>query len=282
MKKVYALALLSIPLCLALGFGTGESFEEKGEQGRLAQQRAYFRETDSISVIEVGKLLERIGREIQQDGSINIGGDSFSFTDQGGLEISVRDQSMQIEMGGGRTGPPDRGKTYVAYMRRIGGWTRAEVAEFLTAFGETLRSTGNFIMEDYSVALEGNASVQQRLMERPRQEMIEYSYILNVVFGPQEFPIPEDEQDSYEEEQQGTIRELARRDISGADQTGIARLLDSISRDLNAGRVRVRDQELETGENVRVFISHLAARDGQSNRIQVRIQFAKETPPPVE
>lgn len=282
MKKVYALTLLSIPLCLVLGFGAGESIEEEGEQGLQAQQRSYFRETDSISMIEVGQLLERMGREIQQSGSISIGGDSFLFTGIGGLEISVRNQRLQIEMGGGRTGPPARGSTYVAYFRNFGGWTLTEVAELLAKFGETLGSTGNFVMEDYIVALEGSATVEQRLIENPGPRGRRYTYTLNVVFGPQEFPLPEDERDEYEPEQQGTIRELAKREITSADQTAIARLLDSLSRDLKARRVRVRDQELETGENVGVSLSHLVATDGQSNRIQVRIQVREEAPPPRE
>jgi len=282
MKKVYALTLLSIPLCLVLGFRAGESIEEKGEQGQRAQQRLYFRETDSISMIDVGKLLERMGREIQQNGSVSIGGDSFLFAGMGGLEISVRNQRLQIEMGGGRIGPPAQGRTYVAYFRRFGGRTLAEVAEFLTKFGETLGSTGSFVMEDYSVALEGSATVEQRLMENPGPRGRICTYTLNVVFGPQEFPLPEDERDDFEAEQQGTIRELAKREITGADQTAIARLLDSLSRDLKAGRVRVRDQELETGENVGFFLSHLVATDGQSNRIQIRIQVLEEAPPPRE
>jgi len=170
MKKIYTLALLCIPLCLILGFVTTTTIGVSGGQETQVQVGPYHRETDSISMAEVGKLLERLGKEIQINNSVNLGGKYFSIAGQGGLELSVNPRkdrtSMHIEINARATGTPTRGKTYVSFARSGQRGTPAELAELVANVGKILANTGIFVIEDHKVALDGTASVVQRLMER--------------------------------------------------------------------------------------------------------------------
>jgi hypothetical protein len=285
MKKFYAFALLGIPLCLILGFGTTQPIGENGGQEEQVQVGSYGRETDYMSMKEVGKLLERLGKEIQQNSRVTMGGNSYPVTDQGVLEINVGPRrggtSVQIEITAGRKEPPSQGKTYVSYARYGQRSTPAELAGLLAKVGKTLASTGAFVMEDHSVALKGTASVVERLMERTGQlpgRRPPYTFSIDVVFGEKAFPLPEDEVDGVEAEKRGDIKELAKQEITGADQKAIAKLFDSLSSDLKAGRVRVGDKNLEVGKNIMFGLSHLIATDGKSERISADFMFG-EVPP---
>jgi hypothetical protein len=285
MKKFYAFALLGIPLCLILGFGTTQPIGENGGQEEQVQVGSYGRETDYMSMKEVGKLLERLGKEIQQNSRVTIGGNSYPITDQGVLEINVGPRrggtSMQIEISAGRKEPPSQGKTYVSYARYGQRSTPAEFADLLAKLGKTLASTGIFVMEDHSVALKGTALVVERLTERTRHfqgRRPPYIFYVEAMFGEEDFPLPEDEVDEVEAEKRGDVKELAKQEISGADQKAIAKLLDSMSRDLKAGRVRVGDQDLDVGKNIMFGLTHLIAKDGKSERIRVGFLFG-EAPP---
>ncbi len=285
MKKFYAFALLGIPLCLILGFGTTQPIGENGGQEEQVQLAPYHRETQYVSMKEVGKLLEQLGKEIQQNSRVTMGGNSYPFTDQGVLEISVGPRrggtSMQIEMSSGRKEPPTKGKTYVSYARLSQRSTPAEFAELLAKVGKTLASTGAFVMEDHSVALKGTASVTERLVERTRQfpgRQRPYTFYVDVVFGEKGFPLPEDEVDGVEAEKRGDIKELAKKEMSGADKKAIAKLFDSLSRDLKAGHVSVGDKNLEVGKNIMFGLTHLIAVDGKSERIRAGFKFG-EVPP---
>ncbi len=284
MKKFYAFALLGIPLCLILGFGTTQPIGENGGQEEQVQVAPYHRETEYVSMKEVGKLLEQLGKEIQQNSRVTMGGNSYPVTNQGVLEISVRPSrggsgtSMQIEIGSGRKEPPTKGKTYVSYARLSQRSTPAEFAELLAKVGKTLASTGAFVMEDHSVALKGTASVVERLIERTRQfpgRQRPYTFYVDVVFGEKDFPLPEDEEDAVEEEKRGDIKELAKKEITGGDQKAIAKLFDSLSRDLKAGRVHVGDKNLEVGKNIMFGLTHLIAADGKSERIRAGFMFGE-------
>ena len=285
MKKFYVFALLGIPLCLILGFGTTQPIGENGGQEEQVQVGSYGRETQYVSMKEVGKLLERLGKEIQQNGRVTMGGNSYPVTDLGVLEINVGPRrggtSMQIEISSGRKEPPNRGKTYVSYARFGQRSTPAEFAELLAKLGKTLASTGAFVMEDHSVALKGPASVVERLVERTRPSpgrRPPYTFYVDVVLGEKDFPLPEDEEDSVEEEKRGDIKELAKKEMSGADKKAIAKLFDSLSRDLKAGRVHVGDKNLEVGKNIMFGLTHLIAADGKSERIRAGFMFG-EVPP---
>jgi hypothetical protein len=285
MKKIYALALFCIPLCLILGFGIAQAIGENGGQEEQVQVGSYHRETQHVSMKDVGKLLEQLGKEIQQNSQVSMGGNSYPVTDKGVLEINVGPRrggtSMQIEISAGQKEIPKEGKTYVSYLRAAQRSTPKEFAEILAKVGKTLDSTGAFVIEDHSVALKGTASVAVHLKERTRQmpgRQPPYMFYVDIVFGEEDFPLPEDELDWAEQEKRGDIKELAKMEMSGADQKTIAKLLDSLSGDLKAGKVRVGDQDVEAGKNIMFVLSHLIAADGKSERIRAGFMFG-EVPP---
>jgi hypothetical protein len=71
------------------------------------------------------------------------------------------------------------------------------------------------------------------------------------------------------------IKELAKKEITGADQKAVAKLFGSLSRDLKTGKVRVGDQDLPAGENIACGISHMITTDGKSHRIRVSLRFGE-------
>jgi hypothetical protein len=293
MKKIYVLGLLCISLCLLLVFGTTSPLgntQEQEEQAQQVQVPSYNLETDRISMTDLGKLLERLGKEIQQKGQVTIGGNSYPVTDFGGLEFSVGPRrqgpgtSINFELSSGMTSFPEKARTYISYERRFRMVAPGVLAEFLAKIGKTLGSKGAFVIDDHSVAFEGKAKVVQKLIEgsQPRRGLGPfYSFTFDVMFGKKDFPVPLDEEEdpkSLLPEERAMIKELVKKEITDADQKAVVKMLDSLSRDLKAGRVRVGDQDLPAGENIRCGLSHLIAVDGTSHRIRVYFQFG-EAPP---
>jgi len=277
MKKIYVYALLCIPLCLILGLGTALSIGNGGQTPQQGPQ--YSRETDSTSMVEVGKLLEQLGKQMQNK-SISIGGESYEVGDKGRLEISVSGRGMQLEIGYGPGNPNRKPTTLVAYSRSARSGTPEKLAEMLNGIGKSLTSSGEFSMEDHSVALKGTASAKIRLMKNLRSNpgRPPYSVTFDVVFGDKEFPLPDDEVDSVEEEKRGDIIEVAKKEAKNLDKKELTEMFNAFSQDLKAGKVNVGDQTLEIGENFGFFLSHLTAADGSSERIRTALMFGKVTP----
>ena len=289
MKKIYVLGLLCISLCLFLVFGTTSPLgktQEQEEQAQQVQVPSYNLETDRISMTDLGKLLERLGKEIQQKGQVTLGGNSYPVTDFGGLEFSVGPRrrgpgtSINFELSSGMTSFPEKARTYISYERGGLRVTPAKFAEILAKLGKTLASKGAFVIDDHSVAFEGKAKVVKQLTKftRSRGGGPFYLYTFDVMFGKKDFPVPLDEEEdpkSLRPEERNWIKELAKKEITGADQKAVAKLFDSLSRDLKAGRVRVGDQDLPAGENISGSLAHLIAVDGASHRIRVSYRFGE-------
>jgi hypothetical protein len=283
MKKFYVFALLCVPLCLIFGLVTLQSSGLSGQE--QARGPSYHLETDHISMTEVGKLLERLGKEIQKNNSISVGGKTYPFTGNGGIEFSVMQRQpgqtgIQIEIGSGQTETPTRGKTYVAYAHMSRSGAPAEFADLMAKLGEILASKGMFVMENHKVALDGTASVAQRLTHTTRQrgQGQPYTFYADVVFGESDFPLPEDEEDDVEAEKRGDTKEIAKKETKSADHKAIAELYDSLSKDLKAGKLHVDDQDFEIGENIMYGLTHLIATDGKSQRIRVGFMFGEALP----
>ena len=283
MKKVNSYLLHGISLCLFSVFAITNPTVVNG-------QPAYNLETDHISMADLGELLERIGKEIQQKRQVTIGGNTYPVTGFGSIELSVKSSqrrgtqgtSIQFEISAGRQGLP-RGTTYISYDRKGMRMTPAEFAEILAKLGNTLDSKGVFVLDDHSVTLEGRAKIVQKLTkgtQRMGRGPI-YSFRFDVMFGQNDFPVPQDEAEditSMRPEERERIKELAKKEITGADQKAVAKLLASLSRDLKAGKVRVGDQDLPAGENIECGFSHLIALDGKSHRIRVALKFGQGPP----
>jgi hypothetical protein len=262
-------------------------------------------ETDHISMEDLGALLERMGEEIQWKGQVTIGGNTYPVKGFGSIEMGVsrsrqgEGSSINFQISaGGREGLPTGGRrpatTYVSYNRSYGGRravrpTPEEFAEILAKIGSTLGSKGVFVIDDHSVPFEGKAKIVQELTQTTAQRGggTSYDYQLDVMFGQEDFPMPQDEAEDLKsllpeerELQEIYEKDLAEKEITGADQKAVAKLLASLSGDLKAGRVRLDDQDLPAGENLGCSFSHLVALDGQSHRIRLDLKFGQGPPPP--
>ncbi len=285
MKKSYVLALLCIPLFLILGF---RSIGVSGQQQQQPRGPSYHLETDHISMKDFGKLLERLGKEIQQKGQVTIGGDSYPVTDFGGLELHVsparrqEGTSIGLELSSGRKGVPPKGTTYISYQRGRMMGTSPELAEVLAKIGKTLASKGAFVIDDHSVAFEGKAKVVQHLTKATAgRGGSGYTLNVDVMFGQKDFPVPEDEAEDIKAlrpEERGRIKELAKKEITDINQEAIVKLFDTLSSNLKDGRIRLADQDLEARENISCNLSHLIAMDGTAHRIRIGIQFGMVRP----
>jgi len=278
MKRLHFYALLCIPLCLILGLSAAHSIEAGGQ---TPQQRgpSYFRETEATSMAEVGKLLEQLGAQMQQK-SISIGGESFEVADKGSLEISVTERGLQIEIGYGPANPNRKPVTTVAYARRAMSGTPEDLADLLDTIGSSLASSGEFVMEDHKVALKDTASVSIRLMKSARSNPGRPPYTLSfdVVFGEKDFPLPQDEADSVEEEKRGDIVEVARKEIGGLNASQLTEVFNSFSQDLRAGKVTVGDEAFDIGSSFGFMLTHLTAADESSDRIRTAMTFGEVAP----
>jgi len=248
-------------------------------------QSAYNIETDHISMADLGELLERIGKEIQQKDQVTIGGNTYPVKGFGSIELSVSPRrrgqgtSIQFEISSGREGLPT-GTTYISYDR--GGMRIApkDFAEILEKLGNTLESKGVFVLDDHSVTLEGKAKIVQKLTTHTQRmgRGSHYDYTFDVTFGQDDFPMPKDEAEDIETMSpaaRSRIKEPAKKEITGADQKAVAELLGSLSRDLKAGKVRLGDQDLPAGENISCGFSHLITKDGKSHRIRIALRFGE-------
>jgi hypothetical protein len=282
MKKIYFMMLLCVPLLLFLGSNTSKTL---GVDSQAAQAPApsWGMESDNISMAEVGKLLERLGKEIQEKGEFTAGGKTFALKGQGSLEWGARSMrggtSLQIEIGAFER--PRQGSTYVAFDVSGGSpATAANAAEALAEIGKTLASKGTIVINEHSAALEGRIVTAQRMTEatRGRGRRMPYSYTFDVIFGARSFPVPDDERDAVEAEQRGWIKELAIKESMDVDKETVVKLLNKLSSDLKEGRVSIGETSLPAGDMIQFKISHLVATEGDSNRIRFAMQFGPVTP----
>ena len=277
MKKIYVYALLCIPLCLILGLGTALSIGAGGQAAQRGPQ--YFRETDSTSMMEVGKLLEQLGKQMQQK-SISIGGESYAVNDKGSLEISVDARGIQVEIGYGPANPNRKPTSMTAYSRMSRSGSPDKLSQLFAGMGKSIANSGSFEIEDHSVKLKGTATATIQLVKtvQGRGNRPPYNFIVNVDFGDKKFPLTDDEKDFLDEIEHGKSIVIAKKEMKNLDKAELAELLNSISQDLKAGKVSVGDQTLEVGENFGFGLSHLSTTDGSSDRIMTMVMFGKMTP----
>ncbi len=255
MKKLYALGSLVVPLFLAAAWMGARTVEEAPPQ-ELTMFPGYSLESHHIAMDDIGSLLERMGRGIQQDEQITIGGNSYPISGFGGIELNVgrRTRGEEVSTGlqlsfsstGRTTTPTGRaGRTpqdYDPYQRGGRGWEASAVGDLIAELGETLASAGTIVLEHHSVPFRGVASIDKRLLENTRGRRQPYQLEVHVLFGEGEFEGPDDDEDYTEEQEYGLTRSLARDQQQGADQAAVAQMFATLAEDLRAGRVRVGDE----------------------------------------
>ena len=287
MKKLYAPVLLAIPLLVAATWIGARTTQEAAQQEPV-RLPGYHLESQHIAMAEVGSLLERLGREIQQDERITVGGNSYPVSGFGGIEFSVSRGSrrggelrtgVSVSFGStGRTtpptGPPGRARQdYDPYQGSGRWWAPSDVANLVAELARTLAATGVFVMEDHRVAFRGSASIDQRLTERTPGRRQLYNLEMHVVFGEGEFTGPDDDEDYQEALDKGVRRSLARVQSEDADQDAVAEAFTSLAEDLRAGQIRVGGQEVAVGEFVGFRLTHVTAVDGQYEKIELGLDF---------
>ncbi len=178
MKKLYALGVLGAPLLLAATWMGTRTLEE------ATQQQSYQLESQHFAMNDMGSLLERIGREIQQDEQVTIGGTSYPLSGFGGIELAVdrwirgeeAGTGVELHFGssGRTTAPVNRGtgqpqRDYDPYERYGRAWEPSALADLLAELGETLASTGTIVLEHHRVPFRGAASIDRRKRAETRQ-----------------------------------------------------------------------------------------------------------------
>ena len=255
----------------------GEALPRDGRP-RQAWAESYRRESEFMSAGQVGAILEKIGRELQQNASFSLGGAQLDVDGGGLFEISARrDPSgrsfFQIEFVTGRDGPIPQKEFFVPYERRSQDWAAADVARSLTEIAETLASTGRFELEDAVVEFGRIASVEQKLMERFDPGERQHAFYIEINLGSEGLPRPLAE---YAEEI-GSIHVLAKDEAGAVDQEEVARLLGSLSSDLAAGRIQMAGQEFPV-DRLDFRFKQTSSLDRQSHRIQFAFFFGPVAP----
>jgi hypothetical protein len=287
MKKIYLLVLLCVPLCLILVFGTlkatgGSAQEEQTLPG-------YGVEKEKIDVMEIGKLLERLGKEIQESKSITVGGMTYPTKGIGYLALNVMSRRpgqtgihMEINASGSDETPRGRGNSYVAYSGGgPRGVTRADFAATLAGITENIASTGSFMTVDHKVALKGNIAIRQRMWENVKRKgnNPEYNYVFDIYFGDvvTRAMTPTDEQNDeteYEEAvKMGWIKEHAIKTNMGVDKDMLAKLFEELSAGMKDGKAVVGSKSLDIGENIRPRIMHTVFTEEGVNLQRIRVGF---------
>lgn len=306
MKKLYALASVGIPLCFAAASvgaqtpttetpttpTTEAPTKTLGEHPDPPQMPelmpAYSLESQHIAMSDVGSVLERIGREIQQERRISLGGLSYPLSGFGGVEMHVTRWTrgerartgVELHFGSdgrtttpvGRTGQPQ--PDYDPYERGGRNWTPSALADFITQLGATLASTGTFVMDHHRVPFRGAARIDQRLLAGNPNGRYPYELEVHVLFGEGEFEGPDDDEDYVEDQEYGLIRSLARVQREDADRAAVAQMFATLAADFKVGRVRVGDAERSLGDTPVSFrLSHVTATDGSYEKIEFRMEF---------
>ncbi len=295
MKKLYAFASLGIPLCLAAAW-LGTQTTEEPQQQVPQMLPDYGLESHHFAMNDLGSLLQRMGREIQQNKQITLGGTSYPLSGFGGIEFHVSRRmrgeaastGVQLDFGSdGRTTTPVNQRTgqprpgYDPYQRTGNWWPASSVGDLLAEIGETLAGSGAIVLEHHRIPFRGTARIDQRLLENnnPKGGRGEpYELEVNVLFGEGEFEGPDDDSDYTEDQEYGLIKSLAREQREGADRAAVASLFSSLAQDLRAGHVRVGDEQLPAGDNVRFVLTNVTATDGSWDKLEFTLGFGP-TPP---
>jgi hypothetical protein len=296
MKKLYALGVLGAPLLLAATWMGTRTLEEATQQ-QVVRLPSYQLESQHFAMNDMGSLLERIGREIQQDEQVTIGGTSYPLSGFGGIELGVRQwirgeearTGVELDFGssGRTTAPVNRGtgqpqRDYDPYERRGRAWEPSALADLLAELGETLASTGTIVLEHHRVPFRGAVSIDQRLIETTGSRGMPYPHKLevHVLFGEGEFEGPDDDEDYEEDQEYGLIRSLARAQQEGADRAAVGRMFATLAEDLRAGRIQVGEEALPVGEFPVMFrLAHVTATDGSYDKIEFGLAFGLDSLP---
>ena len=294
MRKVFALCLVcSLPF-LVSGCGNGQGGNEVGVQEQVGELPRYGFESDYISMVEVGEMLERMGREIQQNGSVTFAGNTYPLTGYGGIEFNLSRRADREENVGtglqmdfssdGSFDPPTAGGkgAYTLHEGYTVRGTPAELADAIDELAGTLESTGAFAWDFHTADFVGAAFVDQMLGQNTRNPRQPYRLMLDITYGEGEFERHDDREDIEEVVERGQGVWLGNTSVEGADQAGVVEALRAFGAAVRSGRVVVGEGQAELGDEASLNIGHVAAGDGSSNKIEMSMNWPSRPAPEPE
>jgi hypothetical protein len=295
MRKVFALCLIcSLPFLVG-GCGNGQGGNDVGAQEQIAELPRYGFESDHISMVELGEMLERMGREIQQNGAVTFAGNTYPLAGYGGIEFNLgrregRDGNLstgfQMDINSdGSSDPPTpgpRGGAYTLHQgHRIQG-TPAELADAIDEMASTLESTGAFAWDFHTADFVGTAVVDQMLGQNTRNPRQPYRLMFEITYGEGEFERHDDREDVEETVERGQGVWLGDTSVEGADQAGVVEALRALSAGIRSGQVVVGEGQAELGDEASLNFGHVAVVGG-ADKIEMGLQWPSlPAPEPVD
>ena len=288
MKKSFVLGLF-FGLPLLLGGCAGDQMQNHTEaQEEVGALPPYGFEAHHMSLEQVGQMLERIGREIQENGTITLGGQAYPFSGSGGIELSLNRRSREGEAAqsmfyvdfssDGRSGPPTEGQAYSLYEGSIAG-TPAEIADALESMAGTLSANGAFEFDFHRADFMGSALIDHRLGQSTGNPRQPFQLMLDITYGEGEFQRHNDREDIQEFVEMGKGVWLGDTSVEGVDQAGLVEVLQELAAAVRSGQVAVGEGEAELGEEARLSFGHVAAVDGSSDKIEMNLRWSTLPPP---
>lgn len=294
MRKAFALCLIcSLPF-LVSGCGNGQGGNGASAQEQVGELPRYGFESDYISAVEIGEMLERMGRELQQDGSVSFAGTTYPLSGYGGIEFGISRRAdregnlntgFQMDFGSdGSSDPPSGGRrgAYTLYEGASIRGTPAEIADALDAMAETLANTGAFSWDIHTADFVGTASVDQILGQNTRNPRQPYQLLLEITYGEGEVERHDDREDIAEGIERGQRVSIGDTSVEGADQNAVVEALRAVSAGVRAGRVVVGEGQAELGDEASLNFGHVAVVGG-SDKIEMSLNWPTlPAPEPVD
>lgn len=295
MRKVILFCLIcSLPF-MVLGCGDGQGGNGLEAQTQVGELPRYGFESDHMSLEEIGRMLERMGREIQESGSVTFAGNAYPLTGYGDIEFNLMPRprpdgsiATGFELGVGARGTSDppqpgrEGKAYTFFEGASVQGTPTEVADAIDGLAATLESTGTFSWDIHSADFVGTAFVDQYLGQNTRNPRQPYRVMLDITFGEGEFARHDDREDLDEAVERGQGTVLGSTGAEGVDQAGVVEALQAFAAAVRSGQVAIGEGEAGVGEEVSLGFGHVAAFDGSSEKIEMVLNWPSLPPPEPE
>jgi hypothetical protein len=254
----------------------------------------YGFESNHISMARIGELLERMGREMQQNGSVTLGGTTYPLSGYGGIEFFVNRRGrpdgnlrtgFQMDVGSdGTSDPPaprpnqDR-KAYALFEGPQMRGTVGELADALDEMASELENTGAFSWDIHTGDFAGTAIIDQYLGQNTRNPRMPFRLMVDITFGEGDFQRHDDREDIEEMAEGGQWVWQGTSSADGVDQAGVVEALRAMSMAMRSGQLVVGEGQAELGDSASLGIGHVAAFDGSSEKIEMVLNWPSLPPP---
>ena len=291
MKKLFPVWLVGCLFFPAEGCTPAQEEPTAGAPEDVGALPGFGFESDYMSMAQIGAILERMGRQIQQTGAVTFADRSYPITGYGGIEFSLNRRpgregvfrtglQMLFDAQGSSDPPtPPEGRAYTVFEGATVQGEAPELADAVDAFANTLESTGRFTWDFHSTDFAGTAIIDQYLGQNTRNPRQPYRMIMDIAFGEGEVQRHEDREDETDPAESGAFAMLgSTMGEGGANQAGVVESLRALASGIRTGEIQVGEGRVEfTGEG-RLSFGHVVMPGG-SDKIELGLQWTT-TPPP--